>query len=388
MFKGILPLFVLAHFAHHLLTGLPVPILPMIRSEFNLDYTQSGLVVSAFNLSYGISQLPGGWLADRFGYRILITIGICGTALAGFFVGLSQTLLTVIIFLSLMGLLAGGYHPAAPVMISASVEKRNQGRALGYHLIGGAASSFLGPLIAVAIASSFGWRLSFLGLALFTLGFGIYFFAFLSRYEGTGQAQQATKPCAPEVSSSSQNSRSLLFFILLSTFTQAVIISTISFIPLYLVDHLGFSKGTAGAFFAWIYSAGIWVSPLAGYLSDRLGRIPIFLAVCLLAGPVIYSLILVTSPWAMIMLLIAIGIIMYVRMPVSEAYILRQASERNRSMILGIYYFGSLEGGGLLTPLMGYLIDHLGFATSFTIAGCSVVVVTLLCSTQLWGSRD
>jgi len=68
---GLLPLFVLAHFGHHLLTALPIPLSPMIRSDFSLDYTFAGLVISAFNLAYGIGQLPGGWLADRFGPRIM-----------------------------------------------------------------------------------------------------------------------------------------------------------------------------------------------------------------------------------------------------------------------------------------------------------------------------
>ena len=60
----------LAHFGHHLLTALPVPLLPMIRDDFGLDYTQSGLVITAFSLAYGIGQLPAGWLADRIGTRV------------------------------------------------------------------------------------------------------------------------------------------------------------------------------------------------------------------------------------------------------------------------------------------------------------------------------
>jgi sugar phosphate permease len=80
--------------------------------------------------------------------------------------------------------------------------------------------------------------------------------------------------------------------------------------------------------------------------------------------------------------------IIYVRMPVSEAYIVGQISEQNRSTILGIYYFSVMEGGGVLTPVMGYLIDHLGFHSSFTIAGASLVALTLVCSIWLWGSRD
>ncbi|MCK4353951.1 MAG: MFS transporter, partial [Dehalococcoidia bacterium] len=79
----MVPLFVLAHFAHHLVIALPIPLLPFIRDEFALDYTQAGVVMMAFNLAYGISQLPSGWLADRIGPRILLTIGTVGVALAG-----------------------------------------------------------------------------------------------------------------------------------------------------------------------------------------------------------------------------------------------------------------------------------------------------------------
>ena len=44
---GVVLLFALAHLAHHLVTALPVPLLPFIRDEFNLDYTRAALVVSA-----------------------------------------------------------------------------------------------------------------------------------------------------------------------------------------------------------------------------------------------------------------------------------------------------------------------------------------------------
>ena len=79
----------MAHFAHHLLTALPVPLLPFIRADFNLGYAEAGLVVSAFSLAYGVGQLPAGWLADRIGARTLLFIGIFGVAVAGVLVGLS-----------------------------------------------------------------------------------------------------------------------------------------------------------------------------------------------------------------------------------------------------------------------------------------------------------
>ena len=378
----------LAHFGHHLLTALPIPLLPMIRSDFALDYTQSGLVISAFTLSYGIGQLPAGWLADRIGPRILITIGICGVALAGLLVGLSQTYIMMIVFLGLMGILGGGYHPASSPLISASVEPKNRGRALGFHMIGGSASFFLAPLIAAAIAITWGWRGSFIALAVPTAVFGIVFYVILGRLAGTKKTKQRIISSHNQAPSPPRRLRRLVSFIILSTFSQAVIFSTISFIPLFLVDHFGSSKETAAALIALVFSAGLWAGPLGGYLSDRLGEVPVILAVCFITGPIIYLLNLMPYGWGIGALLVTIGMILYVRMPVSEAYIISQTSERNRSTILGIYYFSAMEGGGVLTPVMGYLIDRFGFYPSFTIAGAALVVVTLVCSIWLWGSRD
>ncbi|MFC1937012.1 MFS transporter, partial [Chloroflexota bacterium] len=138
----------MAHFAHHLMSGVLVPLLPFIRNSFGLDYTQAGMVTSAFQLPSGVSQVPAGWLADRIGARILVTVGIAGVGVAALLVGLSQTYVMLIVFLALMGVLSGGYHPASPPLIAASVAPEKRGRALGIHVIGGSGSLFVAPLIA------------------------------------------------------------------------------------------------------------------------------------------------------------------------------------------------------------------------------------------------
>ncbi len=378
----------MAHFAHHLLTALPIPLLPMIRSEFALNYTQSGLLISAFSVPYGIAQLPAGWLGDRIGRRILITSGISGVALAGLMIGFSQTYIMLMVFLALMGIMGGGYHPSSPPMISASVEPKNQGKALGIHMIGGSASFFLAPLIAAAIATTWGWRGPFIGLAVPTIVLGIVFYILIGRQAVTKIADPMINDRHDYEPSTSGRKRRLALFIFLSTFTAAVIFSTVSFIPLFLVDHFGIGEGTAAAIMALIYSTGLWAGPLGGYLSDRFGSVPVVLAVGFIAGPIIYLLNLMPYGLGTYALLVIIGTTLYVRMPASESYIINQASERNRSTILGFYFFGAMEGGGVLTPILGSLIDRFGFYTSFTIAGAALLAVTLVCSIWLWGSRD
>src|SRR5260370_42710695 len=49
---------------------------PIIMRDFHLDKITMGWSVSAFNWTYALFQIPGGWLADRFGSRIVLTAAI------------------------------------------------------------------------------------------------------------------------------------------------------------------------------------------------------------------------------------------------------------------------------------------------------------------------
>jgi len=384
----MLPLFVLAHFAHHLLSALLTPLLPFIRDDFALDYTQAGWVLSAFFVSYGLSQLPAGWLADHFGPRILITIGISGVALSGLLVGLSPTYTLMVIFLILLGLTGGGYHPASTPLISASVEPKRRGLALGIHQIGGSASYFLTPLIAVGIATALGWRGSFIWLSVPAIIFGIIFYIVLTRQRRTEETASGITKSDTDNLPAPVNWRHLVSLIILSVAGQALMVSAISFVPLFIVDHFGASEEAAGAMLALVYAAGFWGGPLGGYLSDRWGTVPVVIVTSLITGPVIYLLNLAPYAWGISIVLLAIGTVRHMPMPVAEAYIISHTSKRNRSTILGFYYFGSRGGPGALTPIIGYLIDHFGFYTSFSAVGAVMMVLTVVCSMFLRGSRD
>jgi MFS family permease len=120
-------------------------------------------------------------------------------------------------------------------------------------------------------------------------------------------------------------------------------------------------------------------------LSDRIGRVPVVLGVCFITGPLIYLLNHVESGFGVGCLLLGLGMTLYVRFPVSETYIVGQTSERNRSTILGVYYFANLEGSGILTPVIGFMIDRFGFDATFAIAGISLLFLTLFCGVLILG---
>lgn len=382
-----------AHLAHHLLTSLPAPLLPFIRDEFHLDYATSGLVVSVFGIAYGIGQIPAGMVSDRIGARKMITVGICGVAVVGVLVGLSQTFVWMLILIALMGIVGGGYHPAAAPLISDAVPPEKRGRALGIHLIGGSGSNFLAPLIAVGIASFWGWRGAFLGLAVPTMILGIVFYKVLGRViapktvqERVNEVEQAV-PAAPEAP---MDWRRLIAFMALAVLVQGVIVPVNSFIPLFMVDHFHVSEQLGAVFLSLIFFAGLWSSTLGGYLSDRLGTVPVMLTATLLSAPALFFLPRVGyGPLGIGIgaLLVFAGMLMFIRMPVAESFIMSRTRPSNRSSILGVYYFLNMEIGAVLSPFVGILIDRFGFTSSFSGGAALVLVITVVASFFLIGTR-
>jgi FSR family fosmidomycin resistance protein-like MFS transporter len=383
LLTGSIVLFVLAHFGHHLVSFLTTPLLPYIRADFHLDYAASGMLVSAFTVAYGFSQLPAGWLADRLRPSLLITVGISGVALAGLLVSLTHNYWAMAVLLALMGILGGGYHPATPPLISAAVEPEVRGRSLGIHNIGGGLSHVVAPFVAVALTGLWGWRSAYVICAVPMIVFGLLFHRVLKRLEEKAVSSRSAENAGSQSLFAGDRASRLWTFVLLSTFTQAVLISLIPFIPLMLVDQFGVGREAAVYYLVLIYSSGLWISPFGGHLCDRFGSIPVLISVCLLTVPVISLINIVPYGPGTGFLLFLIGVIIYVRMPVSEAFIIGEAPVEKRSTMLGIYYFAGMEGGGVLTPVMGYMIDRIGFAGTFQAAAGAILVVTLICSLRL-----
>ena len=360
--------------------------LPFIREEFMLDNTRAGWVLTAFNLSYGLSQIPAGWLADRIGPRVLITIGICGVAIVGIFIGISQTYTMLIILLVVMGLAGGGYHPSAIPLISASVNESIRGRALGVHQIGGSSSFFLVPLIAAYIAAAWGWRFSFIGLAIPTMIFGIVLYILLVRKKSTAITHAVEENTFVEETSSSATLRHLVAFIALSTFTHVVAHSIISFIPLYMVDDFNWSMDASAAFLSIFNSTGILVSLLGGYLSDRFGAVRVVVVISLLGGIAIYLLNIISSGVLVGVMTFVIGMVVHIRMVASSAYIVSETPSRHKSSVFGVY-FAVMQSNALLSPVVGMLTDRMGYGSTFMIAGAATVAFTIICTIFFRGNR-
>lgn len=127
---------------------------------------------------------------------------------------------------------------------------------------------------------------------------------------------------------------------------------------------------------------------MAAILSDRIGGVPVLLVVSFLTVPLIYLIGVVPNILALIAVMIVSGILSYTQGPTSEAYIIGHTPERRRSTFLGVYFFASAEVSGLLTPVVGILIDRVGFSSSFTLVSITLAVIVVVCTVFIWRARE
>lgn len=383
-----MPLFVLAHFTHHIITAIAAPLLPLIRTSFNLTYTTSGLLLTAFTLAYGIAHLPAGWLTGRVSPLAMMFLGIGGVGMGGLLFGLAPTYPMLIVANALIGLTGSGYHPAASYLIGHIAKPERRGRWLGMHVIGGSGAYFVAPLLAGAIALGLGWRNTYIVLAVPTIVLGLVFVLLLRRRtRAHTESHAAQSDQAPE-RSGARFWAWMIAFLVLTALSGALVGSVIGFVPLMLVDFHGMREEAAAGLLALVFSGGFWVSPLAGHISDRVGKVPLLVIACFLVVPVIYFLPRVAPGVLLYALLVLTGVFIFVRMPVSESFLFQHAPPRARSTMLGVYFLGASLGGGVFTPVIGRIADIRGFERSFTIVAIAILVVSVATGALLAFLRD
>ena len=150
-----------------------------IRGALGLSDTQMGLLLSAFSLAYGLSQLPVGVLIDRLGPRRLMSAGLILWSLAqvgaGFVGGVGQFITARIA----LGIGESPMYLAGTKVCSNWFQASGRSFPIGMFN----ASSALGPAIAppllTALLLAFGWRSMFVivgiaGLLIALLWFLLY----------------------------------------------------------------------------------------------------------------------------------------------------------------------------------------------------------------------
>lgn len=133
----------------------------LMAQDLGFSPSDQGLVMGMFALGYALAQIPGGWLADRYGPRLVLTLCVVGWSVFTALTGAVWTLWTLVAVRFLFGVAEAGALPACSKVFFNWLPVRERGRANGISFSGmrlGAALSF--PLFAWML-HAMSWRQGF-----------------------------------------------------------------------------------------------------------------------------------------------------------------------------------------------------------------------------------
>lgn len=379
-----------------------------IMPEYGLTDVQMGWIFSAFVLGYALLQIPGGWLGDRFGPRIVLAGAIfwwsaftAVTALAGdlFLVSLVGVVGSFAIVRVLIGIGEAAGPPNYNRMVANWFAPNERALAMGIATSGSAFGAALTPPLIVWIMVTLGWRAAFYiaGAAGILLALLCYWLttdepaehAWVNQAElqRIAAGREATITSAPRITQPIPwralfVDRKDLWFLTAAYFALGYILYIyFSWFYLYLVNVRQFSVLSGGWYSTAPFLAGAITAPIGGWLSDhvsqrfgkRIGRCGLGVSGLLLTSCFIWAGASATDPYLAILLL-ALG---------SASVFLTTAAFWASTMDLASKYAGTVSGfmnmggnlGGAISPtLTPYIAQQYGWETALFVASALAIV--------------
>jgi sugar phosphate permease len=151
---------------------------PLIKTELGLSNTQLGFALSAFGYCYAFFQIINGYIGDRFGPRLTLTL--CGIlwAIGTVATGMVGGLTSLVFARLLVGLGEAGTIPTGARTMANWVPRNRRGFAQGFTHSCARLAAGVTPPIVVMIIAFVGWRGAFIALGCISLAWAAAWFAY------------------------------------------------------------------------------------------------------------------------------------------------------------------------------------------------------------------
>lgn len=169
----VISIVAIAHFVSHVYIMLLPPIMLLVKDHFRVDYTDIALAITAYNVMSALLQTPAGFLVDRIGARIMLTLGLILSGVAICISALLPGYWAFLIGYALLGVANTVYHPADYSILSATIDGKRIGKAFSIHTFAGYLGSGVTPAMVIAAVAIWGWNGGFLCAAVLSFAAAI-----------------------------------------------------------------------------------------------------------------------------------------------------------------------------------------------------------------------
>jgi FSR family fosmidomycin resistance protein-like MFS transporter len=187
----------LAHGTSHFYHLMLPPLFPWLMKDFDLSYTEAGLLMTTFFVISGIGQALAGFVVDKVGSRPVLFFGIGLLALSGVILGVSNSYAMLLATAAVAGLGNSIFHPADFTLLNRRVAQPRLGHAFSVHGLSGNLGWAAAPVFMAGIATFAGWQAA--GFAAAAVGAVVLAILFLRRSMLANAAAELVVPSHAQV---------------------------------------------------------------------------------------------------------------------------------------------------------------------------------------------
>jgi len=357
-------------------------LLPLIGKELGLSYGEIGAIMTCQYLVGAISNVPGGLAVDFVSRKTMpMAISMLWVGVPYLLMGLTHTYWLLLVCSALVGVGNNLWHPAAiPLLAQRFPERR--GLAVALHGMGGNLGDAIAPFASGALLTILSWREVVIvnvipGLLLAAL---ILVYVNRTTEQSRDMAEKSERMRAADVLSALRTmftSRTVLMVSASSAFRLMTQAGLLTFLPVFLATQMGYSPIWIGACMLALQTAGFVAAPIAGHLSDRMGRRRIVMSSMAMTGLVLLLMATIGRSTAFVLFISVLGFFLFAIRAVMQAWILDATPKSMGGTSIGILFGTQAIGAAVGPALGGIFADHYGLMATFYFLAITIVIANL-----------
>lgn len=353
------------HMINDVMQSLLAAIYPMLKTDFQLDFWQIGLLTLAFQVTASLLQPLIGMYTDKRPLPYSLPVGMTSSLIGLVVLALAPTYAILVVGAMLIGLGSAIFHPESSRVARLAAGGRF-GLAQSLFQLGGNFGQAIGPLLAAFIVVPFGQK----SLAAFTIAalLGIVVLYQVGGWYSAHLKERSKRKAHPSIFGELARGKVVLALAVLTllTFSKNTYMAGLSsYFTFYAIEKFGVSVQQSQLMLFLFLGASAAGLVLGGLFGDRFGAKAVIWFSILGALPFALALPYADLLWTNI-LVVVIGMVL--SSAFSAIVVFAQELVPGRiGLVAGIFFGLAFGFAGIGAAALGVLADHKGIDFVFWI---------------------